>query len=1448
MKTLLIQALLVFLAFGLKAQTATPPAGLGTQADPYQIETWENLYWVSQNETSWTSYFVQTANIEFPSDIDAWDGGSGWTPIGNGTASVQGNQTTITGQNFLGDYNGQYYTITGLYINRPGENNVGLFGHVGDPNVADGINTNIYNVRLIDSEVTGARGVGSLAGRITGNQNTMIERSSSDGGTVTGKSVTGGLVGANNGDRAAPGLEDDTNPVISQSWTNIAVVYSGVQGNPTEKFGGLTGCNQKGTILDSYARGPVTVDNSGNSWTVERIGGLAGCIEQRGLVQRSYSTGLVAVDGNVDLDLVGGLIGNLDGTGQGNLGIVEDSYWDIQTSDQTTSAEGINVEGKDTDDMIYPYDLNDVYVGWDFTSIWKQDDEEPKINDGYPYLAWQLIEPAAPTQLAFVDQPQNTVAGESIPDVTVEILDINEERVESYTGIIDISLENDPTSDAGLFGTLTVSAVDGLAIFSGLIIQVAAEGYTLSAVDESGEFVSVISDPFDILAAEVDAGESSVATTSPHTADGSDASTVTITLKDEFGNTIAGFTDDDFDLGVGGNAIAGNFVEVGGGEYTYQVTNTVAETINVVVTAGGVELTDQPEIVFEAGPVDADESLVVATSPHTADGSDFSLVTITLFDAFENPIAGLEDADFDLGLGGNAIAGSFSEVGGGQYTYQVTNTVAETINVVVTAGGVELDDQPEVVFEAGDADAGESIVEADPETGVVADGNDSSTITVTLFDENGNALLAGGDDVFLETDLGDLGAITDNQDGTYQASLTSTEAGDAEVTAYLGEDSQGDLIGSVTVEFITGSPSQLVFTEQPQDAVAGEQIGNPYVVVEIQDAFGNRVTSFDDEVSVALNNAGNAELSGLAAVDAIEGIATFSDLSVDLVGTYTLKATGAQLETDSDAFNILPGEPVAMESSIEADPEENVLADEEDKSIITVTLRDTFGNYVPDAGEIVLLFISGVGETNNYSNNGDGTYTWDLTSDSPGTSSVTAILTSGVDEGPSPQGVPGDPLVGDEIGQVSVSFICPELSGVVSYYKHNDANYPLAGFHVRLLDDQEEVIAETATDVQGMYTFDDPGALINATWIEVESILPHGGMSAIDALAIQRTVAGLPVAYWEPEGFITHVGDVGDNGLNTTDAARVQFRSIFPDNPFDAGEWAFYSPGDEVLFDNVDNRENPSGHSFTARRAYDPTLCEIDIVARAYGDVRGSYNFSIATKASEESIHSDEVTQVEPGKVFTLPLTVDRDIEFAAMRLDIPYNSSKVEVLDVISEIPGLIHTIEDGSIQVSWFDLSPTFVSRGEAILYLELQTVDAVSAEDMIFFKGEDTEFGDVSAEPILDFGLKISRIDNDISTGIAEEPVKALDLSVFPNPFRDQLQVEYTLDRPAHVRVTIINAMGATVSEMVNTGQSAGNHSHVYHPQTANYRPGVYFLRIEIADDNKRTVETRRILFHR
>ncbi len=107
-----------------------------------------------------------------------------------------------------------------------------------------------------------------------------------------------------------------------------------------------------------------------------------------------------------------------------------------------------------------------------------------------------------------------------------------------------------------------------------------------------------------------------------------------------------------------------------------------------------------------------------------------------------------------------------------------------------------------------------------------------------------------------------------------------------------------------------GPPSQtgprLAFTGQPGDVPAGQPIA-PAVRVTVQDSTGQPDGDFNGPVTVALAaNPAGARLTGGLEVNAANGVATFSDLSVDKVGRgYTLRATtsGAAGAT-SDPFDI----------------------------------------------------------------------------------------------------------------------------------------------------------------------------------------------------------------------------------------------------------------------------------------------------------------------------------------------------------------------------------------------------------------------------------------------------------------------------------------------------------------------------------------------------------------
>ena len=97
----------------------------------------------------------------------------------------------------------------------------------------------------------------------------------------------------------------------------------------------------------------------------------------------------------------------------------------------------------------------------------------------------------------------------------------------------------------------------------------------------------------------------------------------------------------------------------------------------------------------------------------------------------------------------------------------------------------------------------------------------------------------------------------------------------------------------------------LGFFVQPNSSNVGRVI-SPAVEVMVRDTLGSTDTDFTGSISVALaSNSTGAALSGTNTVRPVNGIATFSNLAVDKVGTYTLQAsTSGGTTVTSAAFSI----------------------------------------------------------------------------------------------------------------------------------------------------------------------------------------------------------------------------------------------------------------------------------------------------------------------------------------------------------------------------------------------------------------------------------------------------------------------------------------------------------------------------------------------------------------
>ncbi len=148
--------------------------------------------------------------------------------------------------------------------------------------------------------------------------------------------------------------------------------------------------------------------------------------------------------------------------------------------------------------------------------------------------------------------------------------------------------------------------------------------------------------------------------------------------------------------------------------------------------------------------------------------------------------------------------------------------------------------------------------------------------------------------------------------------------------------------------------TKLGFTVQPSDATAGVAI-SPVVAVAIEDASGKTVTSANDVVTVTIGaNPGGGVLSGTAVVHPINGVATFSNLSIQKAsGGYTLTASSSTLTGATSApFAIAPAAPAIVGFVAAPSTTDSAQAI---TPPVQVAIQDAFANTITSATNAVTL-------------------------------------------------------------------------------------------------------------------------------------------------------------------------------------------------------------------------------------------------------------------------------------------------------------------------------------------------------------------------------------------------------------------------------------------------------------------------------------------------------------
>ncbi len=578
---------------------------------------------------------------------------------------------------------------------------------------------------------------------------------------------------------------------------------------------------------------------------------------------------------------------------------------------------------------------------------------------------------AAPASQVIVLDPIGNILSGAPFDIDIVLVDSDGNIDQTFTGNVTLALANNPGSST-LGGTVIVSAVDGVATFSGLTINNSGIGYAFQAT--SAGLTTGTSSPFNV------SNDQLVVTTQPPS---------TVAAGSGFGLVVAAEDGSgDVDTSFHGAVTVALDNDLGGSgldvmqEFTVNAVNGVATFSNLTLDQAGdyvLSLTSDglggaTTDLFSVTPVAATQLVVTAQPPSIITAGAGFAVTIAAEDPFGN-IDATFDGSVTLALANNPASGTLGgtlsvpavnglaffsgltiDHSGNGYTLQASKaglTPALTSAIDITVPGV----------------ATQLVVTTQPPSGVVA--GSSFGLVVAAEDSFGTVDTAFNGSVTVSDANGGiaLGTITACNGAATFSGLTLDDAGDYS----LSVTSNGLSAAATNSLTVRAAPASQVIVLDPIGNILS---GAPFDInIVLVDSDGNIDQTFTGNVTLALaNNPGSSTLGGTVIVSAVDGVATFSGLTINNSGIgYAFQATSAGLTTGtSSPFNVSNDQLVVTTqppSTVAAGSGFGLVVAAEDGSgdvdtsfhgAVTVALNDFGGNGATLGGMLTTTAVSGV--------------------------------------------------------------------------------------------------------------------------------------------------------------------------------------------------------------------------------------------------------------------------------------------------------------------------------------------------------------------------------------------------------------------------------------------------------------------------------------------------------
>jgi hypothetical protein len=484
---------------------------------------------------------------------------------------------------------------------------------------------------------------------------------------------------------------------------------------------------------------------------------------------------------------------------------------------------------------------------------------------------------------------------------------------EDASGNVDPTFNSDVTVSgvSTSNGTSTVAAVNGVASFSGLTLDTAgAEILFIGTVGSS--LSATATSPIAVTATS--ATHLIVISPPPGTVTAGSKFGLVLAAGDPYGNVVPSFPGSvtiALANNPGGGTLAGTAnVTLSNGLATFSDLSIDAAGAGYTLqaTSSGLAPVSWGSLSFSVTAAAASQIVVTAPPPPTVAAGQVFAMSATVEDQFGNPVAGFPsnlavsptNGETEGNLGGTLTA----PVNAGVATFPDLTLVKAGAGLTLAVSGTGLTTATTSPFTVMAGQATQLVVISSPPTVVSA--GVGFGLQIAAEDPYGNvdSAFAGSVTVALASDPAQdtlVGATT----LPFSAGL-ATFSGLTLIKAGSGDELQATSSGltpaapaSLAFSVEGGPPSQLVLTSPPPATVtAGVGFG---LVLAAEDLYGNVDSAFSGSVTVALaSNPGGSTLGGATSVSFINGLAIFTDLTMNQAGSgYTFVAVGNGLTPSS---------------------------------------------------------------------------------------------------------------------------------------------------------------------------------------------------------------------------------------------------------------------------------------------------------------------------------------------------------------------------------------------------------------------------------------------------------------------------------------------------------------------------------------------------------------------